>query len=195
MPILPDEHPQHEYLDWVLKSRLKFLERWCWISPGTEVLDVGAENLLSREFARKCNLILQNTQGNLDFAGWEIRHSHRFDDVLCLEVLEHLANPLHFLLLLRNIMKPAGRLWLTTPKASWHWLWNRDHFMEYDRRRLTALLGAAGFKIESFALTKSGWPLGTFWRGARPCIRAIFRWSYCVKAVAMAQTNIRQEWS
>lgn len=183
MPILDDEHPSQEYLGWVMNTRLKFLLRWC--KPESQkILDIGKANALSAEFGKRIGAMIVNTDGDLDFANWEMELPiGGFQDVMCLEVLEHLANPLHFLCLLRQRMAWGGRFWITTPKCGWHWLWNRDHFIEYDRRRLRALLNRAGFQIETMELTKSGWLLRTFWRGIRPCIRAFFRWSWAVKAI------------
>jgi hypothetical protein len=189
IPILPDQHPHQEYLDWVGPDRLRFLNRWCHCQSNP-ILDIGPPNRLSREFAAAQRLELVNTKGDLDTLAWvpDAADYPRFSDVLCLEVLEHLANPLRFLIVLRTRMAPGGRLWLTTPKASWRWLQHKDHFTEYDRRRLIVLLEMAGFKIEFLGLTKSGYPLHTFWRGVRPCIRALTRWCYCLKAIKPRST-------
>ena len=90
-----------------------------------------------------------------------------FDIILCCEVLEHLdVDPMFMLAELNRVLKPGGRLILTTPNiTSSHALWkmlrgiepyffmqyHKDgspyrHNYEYSLGGLTTLLEAAGFK-------------------------------------------------
>lgn len=58
---------------------------------------------------------------NLSEAGWASRlEGHRFDWVVSTEVIEHLVNPFQYLVELRQLVSPAGRLLLTFPNVhSW----------------------------------------------------------------------------
>lgn len=67
-----------------------------------------------------------------------------FDHVLCTEVLEHVADPLAFLVDLKRVLRQGGTLILTVPWSA------RLHHLPYDYSRFTrfgliALLSAAGF--------------------------------------------------
>jgi len=58
---------------------------------------------------------------DLSQAGWSARlQGRKFDWVVSTEVIEHLVNPFHYLVELRNIVTPDGRLLLTFPNVhSW----------------------------------------------------------------------------
>jgi 2-polyprenyl-3-methyl-5-hydroxy-6-metoxy-1,4-benzoquinol methylase len=46
----------------------------------------------------------------------------RFDSILLLAVIEHLANPQHFLTDLRSVLVPGGRIVITTPHPAAKWI-------------------------------------------------------------------------
>ncbi|MDQ6891353.1 MAG: class I SAM-dependent methyltransferase [Acidobacteriota bacterium] len=87
----------------------------------------------------------------------------QFDLVVLVEVIEHVADPLLLLTEIHRVLRPGGRLYLTTPNpecvplkvdiAMWdvlRWLWRRsdphkDAFLP--RHKLVALLADAGFGI------------------------------------------------
>jgi 2-polyprenyl-3-methyl-5-hydroxy-6-metoxy-1,4-benzoquinol methylase len=55
---------------------------------------------------------------NLSEAGWSSRlEGHRFDWVVSTEVIEHLVNPFQYLVELRQLISPKGRLLLTFPNV------------------------------------------------------------------------------
>lgn len=67
-----------------------------------------------------------------------------FDHVLCVEVLEHVSEPLPFLIELRRVLKPSGTLVLTVPWSA------RVHHVPNDYHRFTRFglktdLALAGF--------------------------------------------------
>lgn len=55
----------------------------------------------------------------------------RYDLVLCTQVLEHVSKPLEVLRELRRVLKPGGRLWLSTP------LFFEEHEAPHDYFRYT----------------------------------------------------------
>lgn len=68
----------------------------------------------------------------------------RFDAVLCIEVLEHAADPSLLLSEIARVLRPQGRLILTVP-----WSARRHHvphdYHRFTRERLRAMLAGAGF--------------------------------------------------
>ena len=87
-------------------------------------------------------------------------HGQRFDTVLLVAVIEHLARPGWILSQIADCLRPAGRLVITTPTPWGLWVhrWGarlglfhphavQQHRHAYDRRSLEALLTAHGFTM------------------------------------------------
>jgi len=142
------------------------------------VLDIGVRNPFTIQLEEKYNTTVKNTEGDLDI----IELEGSYDTIFCLEVIEHLMNPLHFLLQVQKILKPGGVLFLSTPKHKPHFLWGNHHFTEYDEFRLEALFARAGFKTvrKHFFRTM---PLWWYFTGLRPFLRMFFNKSRIVELV------------
>jgi 2-polyprenyl-3-methyl-5-hydroxy-6-metoxy-1,4-benzoquinol methylase len=92
-----------------------------------------------------------------------------FDLVLCADVIEHLRRPERFLARVRPLLRPGGRLVLSTPNvANWalrlsllggRWrysdrgLLDRTHVQLFTRRTLIEMLEQSGYRIETFDFT------------------------------------------
>jgi 2-polyprenyl-3-methyl-5-hydroxy-6-metoxy-1,4-benzoquinol methylase len=92
-----------------------------------------------------------------------------FDVVLCGDVLEHLREPERFLARIRPLIRPGGRLVLSTPNvANWsmrlgllfgRWRYtergilDRTHTHLFTRRTLVEALERAGFRVVEFDFT------------------------------------------
>lgn len=75
-----------------------------------------------------------------------------FDAVIMTDVIEHLDNPMPALLEIRRVLRPAGRLVLSTPnKTISRFASVPGHMHEYRYLELRELLRNAGFKILSRA--------------------------------------------
>src|ERR1700730_1664545 len=85
----------------------------------------------------------------------------QFDQVIGLAVIEHVDDPQQWLAWLRTLLKPGGRIILTTPHPSVRWLHElgaaiglfsregaREHRELIDRPRMTELAKAIGFRIQ-----------------------------------------------
>jgi len=95
--------------------------------------------------------------------------------VTAFEVLEHLYNPLHLLLEIRNVLAPGpeSRLFVSTPAWKPAFLQSPDHFHEMTRRSLESLFDRAGFEIVrsgEFRIRRFRFCL----TGVRPLLRCIF---------------------
>ena len=86
-----------------------------------------------------------------------------FDQVIGLAIIEHVDDPQQWLAWLRTLLKPGGRIILTTPHPSMRrlhefgariGLFSREGAKEHreliDRHRMTELAKATGFRIRDF---------------------------------------------
>jgi len=133
------------------------------------ILDIGERNPLTERFEKRAGVTIQNTSGDLDCLTLE----GVYDSVFCFEVIEHLMNPLNLLLEIRKVLRPSGRLFLSTPKHKPHFLWGKYHFTEFDEQRLTALVSRAGFLIRRKAEFRT-MPFWWHFLGIRPLMRMVY---------------------
>jgi 2-polyprenyl-3-methyl-5-hydroxy-6-metoxy-1,4-benzoquinol methylase len=90
-------------------------------------------------------------------------HASQFDQIVGLAVIEHVEGPQQWLAWLRTLLKPGGRIILTTPHPSMRRLHEfgariglfsregaREHRALIDRHRMAQLAGASGFRIRHF---------------------------------------------
>lgn len=100
-----------------------------------------------------------------DFAARHTDRLHRYDLVICSEVVEHLEDDTGSVKRLSELLRPGGALIVTVPggKPSRfdHLIGHKRH---YDRARLEALLAGAGFRVER--LLAWGFPFHNLYRSA-----------------------------
>lgn len=123
---------------------------------GKKMLDVGAEKCPYKKYFKKLKYFSQDIQQNktqsINFIGDineglpEIKDGS-FDYILCTQVLEHIREPHKVFKEFNRILKPEGRIFLTT-----HMCYD-EHMIPYDYFRFTkyglAYLGESnGFKLE-----------------------------------------------
>lgn len=73
---------------------------------------------------------------------------YKYRTITCFEVLEHVMNPLSFMINLKRLLAHDGTLYLSTPIipfVSWY-QWD-EHFTEYKETSLDILFEYAGFDI------------------------------------------------
>lgn len=110
-----------------------------------KILDIGCKNPLEEKLINEYNVVIDNTD-NVDLDIFFFNYPERYDVVLCLDVLEHLFNPLHCLLEIEKVMKASGSLYVGLPRRG-KLLWANGHFHEIDDYRFKLLCKRAGFEI------------------------------------------------
>lgn len=126
-------------------SRLLALKDHGWIVEGQEIDPKAAENCRSK------GLFVH--AGKIDELGLS---PDSFDVILMSHVLEHLHRPVEFLAECRKLLKPGGKLVLSTPninsfgnmiyRRNWLPLDPPRHLILYNRKSLANVLRAAGFE-------------------------------------------------
>jgi SAM-dependent methyltransferase len=74
-----------------------------------------------------------------------------FDNVLLLDVLEHIDKDKESLLNIRSLLTKDGLLYINVPAMKWLWSQhdiNNKHKRRYERREILGLLGESGYEIE-----------------------------------------------
>jgi SAM-dependent methyltransferase len=127
-------------------------------------LDIGCRNPLSAFLCKRYHLFADQTEGDLE----DIQLVGSYDLITCLEVIEHLFNPLHLLSQMKNALNENGVVILTTPCSPI--AVNPNHFHEMDRSRLFALLDHAGLDVVEYRRVwrKTAWGLVS---GFRPLLK------------------------
>ncbi len=126
---------------------------------GVKILDIGAENSPFKKYVKQMDYftqdIKQNKTNTIDFIG-DINNGlsnikdESFDYILCTQVLEHIKNPDKAFKEYYRMLKPGGRLFLTTHQCF------EEHMIPYDYFRFTRYglryLGESnGFVLEHIA--------------------------------------------
>ncbi len=130
-------------IDWFVIKLAKKYDR-----KGKRLLDVGAGECRYKKYFKKMVYksqdVKQNTDKTIDYVG---EAKGKYDYILCTQVLEHLKEPEAAFKNFKRLLKPGGKLFLTTnfiyqihmaPDDYWR-------FTEYGLRYLGK---TAGFKIE-----------------------------------------------
>jgi len=130
--------------NWQSRSRRKRLIKHFAFKLMGNILDIGCDNPLRHELCDKYNLSIDGT-GNTDLDTENLKVKF-YSTVLCLDVIEHLFNPLHCLIEIKRVMYNNTKLYVGLPSRG-KLLWAKGHFHEIDSYRFNLLCKKAGFKI------------------------------------------------
>lgn len=172
--------PVQGFQDWL---NGKISAAYCWVPGNVKVLDVGCGfgETLAYHQARGCDVYGVDTDQNLLRVaakyGLNARvgmfsakdyDSESFDYITLDQVLEHVAAPLNFMKEVGLVLRPGGRVIISTPNAhgwgAWffgrRWLhWHVPYHQQFfSDKSLRLCADKAGFEVEKiFSRTSSAW--------------------------------------
>ena len=128
------------------------------------------------EISPSCATLLRPLLGMRLFEGTVLEapfENESFDGVMMIEVIEHLVDPLPYLIAIRRLLRPGGRLFMTTPNAGGasarllgpHWqAYTGEHLSYFEADSMKALLERAGLslvqvKTSNVDLVKLAWSM------------------------------------
>jgi len=118
---------------------------------------------------------LIGTQGDFNTVDWEPLKIDKYENAFCFEVIEHLCNPLLFLIKLKSYLTDNGKLFVSFPSGRPQFLWTNGHFHEYGKKRAEKLFEMAGYKIARKTRTSILWKKPhEYFKGVRPLLRLFF---------------------
>ncbi|NTU97454.1 MAG: class I SAM-dependent methyltransferase [Chlorobiaceae bacterium] len=133
-------------------------------------LDLGGRTPLTDMLEKHVLCPFDNTCVDLDTGILE----DRYGVVTAFEVVEHLFNPLHALLQVRNVFCGKDpRLFLSIPLRKPELLGSPGHFHEMTRREALLLFGRAGFSVVRSSEFRIRHPL-FYLTGVKPMMRAFY---------------------
>ncbi len=141
----------------------QLLPRDLYVASDIEPAYLGyLENLkIGRPYLEVAKIDAEEPAAFAAFAGW-------FDTVVCLNVLEHVRDPLQALRNFWTALAPGGRLLLYVPQGGWLYS-SLDralaHRCRYDRADLAGEVREAGFEVESLRHFNRVSVPGWWWNG------------------------------
>ncbi len=152
------------------RKTVEYLKRKL-INRNSLILDVGHATQLTKDIEAAFNGRVDNTAGDLD-GNFEIP-APGYNVIVFSHTLEHIFDPVHCLLRLREVLKSDGRLFVVLPRRG-KLLWTKNHYHEIDHYRFKLLMKRAGFNVVDWEHSKPWRPLWQYFTGLRPFFR-LFR--------------------
>jgi 2-polyprenyl-3-methyl-5-hydroxy-6-metoxy-1,4-benzoquinol methylase len=134
-------------------------------AAGSTVVGIDVDEEAAAEAREVCEQVLVGDVETMELPFAE----ESFDVVLCGDLIEHLRDPERFLTRIRTLIRPGGRLVLTTPNvANWsmrlallagHWRYtergilDRSHTHLFTKKTLEQTLERAGYRILELDVT------------------------------------------
>lgn len=138
------------------------------VTPKMECTDMGEVNPKMEYLKEQLGIdVRQVTDIDFNFD----RFYGKCDVIFALEVVEHLQNPLFFMMNLRDKLNPNGSIYVTIP-CNPRWLWMDGHYNEIPRKHFEKwILKPLGLKVVRYKRINfvHNWKF----TGVRPIIRMI----------------------
>ncbi len=103
---------------------------------------------------------LFNLKGKLFHSLENLDHLPSFDDVICIDVLEHIDDPIQFIRQFSGILKPNGRIFIAGPTVERRFFDKTDypphHKWRFSRPGLVSMLEKNGFKVQQTIIQYDG---------------------------------------
>jgi hypothetical protein len=143
------------------------------VEKGDRCIDIGERNPKMELIKQRLGIeVRQYLSDDFNFAKWEWTCPH-INVIFCLDVLEHLANPLWFMGNLKSVLQRGGRIYLTMP-CNPRWLWMDGHFFEMDRKHFEKwIVEPLGMKIKRCVPIWFVMDWRSIFIGVRPLLRVL----------------------
>ena len=121
--------------------------------PARSVLCIEPESQYGDVLRRlaQVHLNLQVFAGGLEDCAAQGGRAAAFDTVVCVNVLEHIADDAQALEQMKSLLRPGGRVLLYVPAGPWaygHLDRQLGHFRRYSKQRMRRLAAAGGLVLE-----------------------------------------------
>jgi SAM-dependent methyltransferase len=140
----PDELPNS------FKNRVK--ETIAYLDTQTlkePIADCGENNPMKQAIEKHLGINIHSLTWDFNYPAWYSYNSkcQKFNTILCLEVLEHLFNPLTCLLTIKDLLAPGGVIYLSTPYQRPQLLKSIHHYHEIPDDRILWLFEEAELSV------------------------------------------------
>lgn len=157
----------------ISKKDISILDVGCGLGYMTYALNKAGYKVTGLDISEEAIGVARTTYGDFfvcdDFFKHQTQESY---DVICmLELIEHVRDPHAYIAHARTLLKPGGKLIVTTPNRSWYAdedVWNTDlppvHISWFSEEGASKLLAAHGFTPKLFTYTRYNFFHGTILR-------------------------------
>ena len=151
-----------------------------YLNSESKVLDTGERNPFTTIIENAFKIEVDNTDGDLD-VDFSIPQNN-YNVIICSHVIEHIFNPLHMLLKLKEVLTDDGIIILALPQRT-KLLWTKVHFHEIDDYRIRVLFKRAGFEVAEKIKQKVKREWWSYFTGFRPILRFFLEYNavYIIK--------------